>query len=75
MLLQKTQKDELGTTISVGSYSYDGLGRMISSSYYDKIGTIYSTFFYDVKGILQSETINNEDNSGKEYIKVYKYEH
>lgn len=75
LLLQKTQTDELGTTISVGSYSYDGLGRMISSSYYDKIGTIYSTFFYDAKGILQSETVNNEDNSGKEYIKVYKYEH
>lgn len=74
-LLQKTKKDGLGTTVSVGSYSYDGLGRIISSSFYDKIGTIYSTFFYDSKGILQSETVNNEDNSGKEYMKVFKYKH
>lgn len=74
MLLQKTQKDETGTTINVGSYSYDGLGRMISSSYYDKIGTIYKTYFYDKKGFVNNETIKNEDNSGHEYIKVYKYE-
>jgi TolA-binding protein len=74
LLIQKTQKDEMGNTVNVGSYSYDGLSRMISSSFYDKIGTIYYTYFYGKDGALESETISNEDNSGKKYIKVYYYE-
>lgn len=74
MLLQKTQKDHLGQTLSVGSYSYDGLGRMISSSYYDKIGTIYKTYFYDKNGFVKNETINNEDNSDKVFFKIYNYD-
>lgn len=73
MLLQQTQKDELGTIISIGSYSYDGLSRMISSSYYDKIGTIYKTYFYDKNGFVNNVIIKNEENNGKENLKIYQY--
>ncbi len=74
LLIQKTKKDKNGNIVSVGSYSYDGLGRMISSSFYDKVGTIYYTYFYGKDGALKSETIMNEANSTKKYIKIYNYE-
>ncbi len=72
-LLQKTKRDNLGEILSVYSFSYDGIGRVISSTTYDKIGSIYKTYFYNKLGLIESTTIKNKDKNDKEFLIKYTY--
>ncbi len=73
-LIQMSKKDSQGKTVAIGSYTYDGAGHLITSTFYDAVGTIMRTYNYDSRGLLVNEIIKYEDNNGKSEVMVYRYE-
>ncbi len=72
-LIQMSKKDMYGDVIEVGSYSYDGLGNITTSTYYDAAGTLMRTYFYDERGLISNEIMKFEEHSGNNEIRIYLY--
>jgi len=73
-IIQELKENSKGEKLSVSSYSYDGLGKLITSSTYDASGTIYRTYFYNSKGLLESEYLNYEEYKDSGVRHDYEYE-
>ncbi|RLD46343.1 MAG: hypothetical protein DRI86_03420 [Bacteroidetes bacterium] len=73
-VIQELKENSKGEKLSVRSYSYDGLGKLITSSTYDASGTIYRTYFYNSKGLLESDYLSYEEYKDSGVRHDYEYE-
>ena len=72
-IIQEMQESSTGERLYVNSYSYDGIGKLTTSTTYDASGTIYRIYFYNAKGLLESEYLNYEEYKNNGFRRDYVY--